>query len=195
MVSPISGDLGTTRAVDLDALASDSSKLLVAADAALLTGAPLSEEAATLLDLVAQTAAQTEQTATIDAVMVAQNPAALAADTVAISPEALAQAAAIGLPALLYDTTPVYPRPLERRRPSAEGDLDPASGVQHWQNAIQLFRENESDPPPQRRSLSGAMRICSFCGKVHATAADPSLGEEDICSVSFTASDEQSAKG
>jgi hypothetical protein len=192
MVTPISGDLGNALAADLKALASGSTNLLAAADSALLSGAPLSEEAGTLLDLVEQAVAQTAASA-IEAATATQTPAALAADTVAISPEALAQAAATGLPALLYDNTPAYPRPIEGRRLGADGDINPVSGIELWQNAIHRLRENASDPPPQRQSLARPQRVCPFCGKVHAATADPARGEEEICSVSFTASSEQSA--
>jgi hypothetical protein len=140
-----------------------------------LAETPLNIEAAAILDLVDQ--AMTESSS-----LVSGSIANVAAATIELSPEALAQAAAAGLPATLSDDTPVFPRSIEARRLNPNGGVLPISGLDHWQAAIQLFKEGGSNAPSPDASTF-TPRICPFCGKVHTVfvGEDSLSASEESC--------------
>jgi hypothetical protein len=179
MVDPLSVDIVSALATDPLALSSSTANLASGNFGALVTGAPetlLAEtaEAAAILDLVDQ--------AVTEASLIAGSAAAVTAATIELSPEALAQAAAVGLPATLFDDTPAFPRSFEARRFNPNGDVLPISGLDHWQAAIQLFKEGGSNAPTPEFPAS-APRICPFCGKVHTVfvGEDSLSASEESC--------------
>jgi hypothetical protein len=135
---------------------------------------PVSAEAAAVIELVDQAVAQ--------AAVISSPIATAAAATVEISPEALAQAAASGLPAILSDDSPAFPRSAEARRNRSEDGVAPVSGLERWQDAIQLFKDNNSGAPP-RPPQPRATPICPFCGQAHPGLTDSLSGSADSCPV------------
>jgi hypothetical protein len=107
--------------------------------------------------------------------LVSGSMANVAAASIELSPEALAQAAAAGLPATLSDDTPAFPRSFEARRLNRGGGVLPVSGLDHWQAAIQLFKDGGSNAASPDAPAS-MQRICPFCGKVHTAF----IGEDSL---------------
>jgi hypothetical protein len=187
MVDPLSVDIVSVLSKDPLALPSGAANLASGEFGALLTGdpqsllaqtplaqTPIDVEAAAVLDLVDQ--------AVTEASLIAGSAATVAAATLELSPEALAQAAAAGLPATLFDDSPAFPRPLEARRFNPDGGVLPVSGLDHWQAAIQLFKEGGSSAPAPQFPAP-APRICPFCGKVHTVfvGEDRLSASEESC--------------
>jgi hypothetical protein len=183
MVDPLALDIVKTLSESSLALGAGNAGLGGGDFGALLTGnpgTPLSEtpinniEEAAILDLADQ--------ATNESSLVAGSMANVAAATLELSPEALAQAAAAGLPATLSDDTPAFPRAIEARRLNPDGGVLPVSGLDHWQAAIQLFRDGGSSTPDPDASTP-TPRICPFCGKVHTVfvGEDSLSASEESC--------------
>lgn len=181
MVDPLSVDIVNSLSRDPLTLSSganpasgDFGALLTGDPETLLSQTPLDVEAAAILDLVAQAATETS--------LIAGSAATVGAATLELSPEALAQAAAVGLPATLSDDTPAFPRSFEARRLNPDGGVLPISGLDHWQAAIQLFKEGGSNAPTSQFPLSEP-RICPFCGKVHTVfvGEDRLSASEESC--------------
>ena len=187
MVDPLSVDIVSALAKDPLTLSSNTANLASGNFGALLTGdpetllaeTPVNLEAAAILDLVDQ--------ALTESALIAGSAATVAAATFELSPEALAQAAAAGLPAILSDDTPAFPRPLEARRFNPDGGVLPISGLDHWQAAIQLFQEGGSHAPTPKFPAS-VPRICPFCGKVHTVfVGEDSLSASEESCAAYTA--------
>jgi len=191
MVDPFSGDIVKALLEDPvarvagNALAlarEDLGALLLADPGPLLSGPPVNLEAAAILDLVDQTVVETA--------LVPSSLASVAAATVELSPEALAQAAAAGLPATLSDESPAFPRSFEARRATADAGVRPIAGVELWQEAVQLFKESGSGEP-LRRPPPRSLPVCPWCGKIHtALQADGVEGGEESCSADNAVSTE-----
>jgi hypothetical protein len=180
MVDPLSMDIVGSLSKDPLTLSSganlasgDFGALLTSDPDTLLSQVPVDAEAAAILDLVVYAATETS--------LITGSAATAAAATLELSPEALAQAAATGLPATLSDDTPAFPRSFEARRLNPEGGVLPISGLDHWQAAIQLFKEGSKAPTPQ--FPLPAPRVCPFCGKVHTVfvGEDRLSASEESC--------------
>jgi hypothetical protein len=187
MVDPLSVDIVSALAKDLPGLSSNTANLASGNFGALLTGdpgtllaeTPVNVEAAAILDLVDQ--------AVTESSLIAGSAATVAAATLELSPEALAQAAAVGLPATLSDDTPAFPRPFEARRFNPDGGVLPISGLDHWQAAIQLFKEGGSHASTPEFPAP-VPRICPFCGKVHTVfVGEDSLSASEESCAAYTA--------
>jgi hypothetical protein len=187
MVDPLSGDIVKALSEDsvgrapgnANAFASGELGAFLLADPnALLSGPPVNLEAAAILDLV--------DPAVVESALIPSSLASAAAATVELSAEALAQAAAAGLPATLSDESPAFPRSAEARRATSEAGVRPISGAELWQEAIQRFQESDSSGPsrqPRPRSLP----VCPWCGRIHpAPPADGVASSDESC---FTHSD------
>jgi hypothetical protein len=178
MVDPLSTDPVTSLSgSSTNPLAGGPLALVPGSSNALFSEIPVSAEAAAILELVDQAATQ--------AAVISSPMANAAAATVEISPEALAQAAASGLPAILSDDSPAFPRSAEARRSRSDDGVAPVSGLERWQDAIQLFKENSSGVPP-RLPQPRANPICPFCGKAHPWLTDSLSGSVDSCPVTIT---------
>ena len=195
MVDPLAVDRVNALSEDRLALGAGSTGLGTEAFGALLAGgsemslaqAPDIESAA-ILDLI-------DQAATESSLLVSGSTSNAAAAIVELSPEALAQAAAAGLPATLADETPAFPRSIQARRLSPDSGVAPISGLDHWQAAIQLFRAGDSNasspdvPTP-------APRICPFCGKAHSVfvGEDSLSASEESCAAYLALLEEKNAR-
>jgi hypothetical protein len=185
LATPISGNAGNAGSAvspaygnpDNPLLGNSGNPLLEApASAVLAAELTVNAEDAVILELAVQAA---------EPAVLSQSMATAAAATVDISPEALAQAAAFGLPATLTDGSPEVPRSFARPARS-EGSANPISALDRWQDAIRFFKERDPRPslPP---SKPRALPICPFCGLAHPLQA-AGLTDKEICPVQKDAS-------
>ena len=182
MIDPLAVDIVNALSEDPLAIKAGSSGLGAENFGALMAGDPgtlLSEtavhiEAAAMLDLADQSMTESA--------LVSGPIANAAAATIELSPEALAQAAAAGLPATLSDDTPAFPRSFEARRLNPNGGVLPVSGLDHWQAAIEMFKQG--GPISSNHDLPAPVpRICPFCGKIHTifVGEDSLSASEESC--------------
>jgi hypothetical protein len=182
MIDPLALDIVNALSEDPLALKAGGSGIgsedfgaLMAGDpGTLLSGTPVNIEAAAILDLADQ--------AVTESSLVSGSIANVAAATIELSPEALAQAAAAGLPATLSDDTPAFPRSFEARRLNPNGGVLPVTGLDHWQAAIEMFKHNGSSASNQDLPAP-VPRICPFCGKIHTifVGEDSLSASEESC--------------
>jgi hypothetical protein len=182
MIDQLAVDIVNALSEDPLAIKAGSSGLGAEKFGALLAGDPGT--------LFSETAVHIEEAAILDladqpmteASLVSGTIANVAAATIELSPEALAQAAAAGLPATLSDDTPAYPRSFEARRLNPNGGVLPVSGLDHWQAAIEMFKHN--GPIASNHDLPAPVpRICPFCGKIHTifVGEDSLSASEESC--------------